>query len=334
MPTETINRLDSYWHPIAAAEDVTEQPARFTLLGDYIAAYRVDGRAVAFRDLCVHRGAALSLGCVQSGRLRCTYHGWEFDGTGKCVRIPSRPAEAPIPQAARIISLRTAEAYGLVWVNASDEATSVPPFPLGEYGSEGWRGFLSYRSHWRTSAARAVENFMDFSHFPYVHNGLLGTEDRALVEPYDVVELDEGGLFYAFEQEEPSELYGKGGSTRIRYEYYLYLPFMIHLRKVDTATNQATVISMVAAPTTAKTTDLYLWIVRNHSFDHPDAEFKDFTDRIMEQDRVVVESQRPEELPIELREELHVKLPDAASIAYRRLLAKYAEVAPFGAYGA
>lgn len=334
MTAETTRGLAGYWHPIASSEDLGDQPARYTLLGDHLVAYRVEGRPVAFRDLCVHRGAALSLGCVQEGRLRCAYHGWEFDGTGKCVRIPSRPPDAPIPQAARILSVRTAEAYGLVWVNCSEEPQQLPPFPHGEYDAEGWRGFLSYRSHWLTSAARAVENFMDFSHFPYVHGGLLGTEERALVEPYEVMDLEEEGLFYAFEQEEPSELYGKGGSQRIRYEYYLYMPFTIHLRKVDTASGETTVISMVASPTTAKTTDLYLWIVRNHSFDHPDAEFKDFTDVIMEQDRVVVESQRPEELPVELREELHVKVPDAASIAYRRQLAKYAAVEPFGAYGA
>jgi len=335
MATDTTTRrLDGYWHPIATVEEVSAQPVRYTLLEDYLVAYRVGGRAVAFRDLCVHRGAALSLGSVRDGRLRCAYHGWEYDEAGRCVRIPSRPPEAPIPQAARIMSVRTSEAYGLVWVNCSSEQTPVPPFPQDEYGKEGWRGFLSYRSHWRTSAARAVENFMDFSHFPYVHNGLLGTEDQALVEPYEVIELDEGGLFYAFEQEEPSDLYGKGGSQRIRYEYYLYMPFMIHLRKVDTATGQVTVISMVAAPATAKTTDLYVWIVRNHSLDQPDAEFKEFTDKIMEQDRVVVESQRPEELPVELREELHVKVPDAASIAYRRQLAKYAGVSPYGPHGA
>lgn len=334
MSPDTTHRLHDYWHPIGSAADVTGLPRRFPLLDDFVVSYRVDGRPVAFRDLCVHRGAALSLGCVRDGRLRCAYHGWEFDETGRCVRIPSRPADAPIPQAAQVRALQTREGYGLVWVNWSDATAPLPPFPHGEYDAEGWHGFLSYRSHWRTSAARAVENFMDFSHFPYVHGGLLGTEERSVVEPYDVIELEEGGLFYAFEQEEPSELYGKGGSARIRYEYFLYLPFMIHLRKVDATSGAVTLISMVAAPTSATTTELYLWIVRNHSFDQPDAEFQQFTDRIMEQDRIVVESQRPEELPLALREELHIKVPDAASMSYRRQLAKYADVAPFGAYGA
>jgi hypothetical protein len=54
----------------------------------------------------------------------------------------------------------------------------------------------------------------------------------------------------------------------------------------------------------------------------------------MEQDRAVVESQRPEQLPVDLREELHIKVPDAASILYRRLLSDLAKVETFGDYGA
>jgi len=42
----------------------------------------------------------------------------------------------------------------------------------------------------------------------------------------------------------------------------------------------------------------------------------------MEQDRVIVESQRPEEIPTDLRDELHLKVPDASGIAYRRVLGR------------
>ena len=41
------------------------------------------------------------------------------------------------------------------------------------------------------------------------------------------------GLFFAFEQQEPSDLYGKGGTATVRYEYTLCLPFTIHLNKVE-----------------------------------------------------------------------------------------------------
>jgi hypothetical protein len=142
------------------------------------------------------------------------------------------------------------------------------------------------------------------------------------------------GLAYAFEQEEPSELYGKGGTARIRYEYTLYMPFTIHLNKIEEDGVSATMISMATTPLTPATSELYVWIIRNHSFDRADREFGDFTNVIMEQDRVVVESQRPEQLPLDLREELHIKVPDAASILYRRLLSDLAKVETYGDYGA
>lgn len=325
--------LANYWHPVCATADVIEQPRRFTLLGEHIVAYRDGAGPVAMRDICVHRGAALSLGWIRDGRLTCPYHGWQYDRSGTCVRIPSRPAGAPIPRAARAQTYRTTERYGLLWVALDEPAAEVPAFPGDIFGRDGWREFLSYRKVWQTSAARAVENFMDFSHFPYVHPNLLGTEDRAEVPPHDVDETS-FGLAYAFEQEEPSELYGKGGMARIRYEYTLYMPFTIHLNKIEEDGVSATMISMATTPLTPTTSELYVWIVRNHSLDHADKEFGDFTNVIMEQDKAVVESQRPEQLPLDLREELHIKVPDAASILYRRLLSYLAKVEAFGDYGA
>jgi hypothetical protein len=38
---------------------------------------------------------------------------------------------------------------------------------------------------------------------------------------------------------------------------------------------------------------------------------------VLEQDRRVVESIRPEEIPASLKEELHIRVPDLASIPYR-----------------
>jgi phenylpropionate dioxygenase-like ring-hydroxylating dioxygenase large terminal subunit len=325
--------LAPFWHPICTSDEVTEQPRRFTLLDDFVVAFRDEHGVAAFRDLCVHRGAALSLGSVRDGTLVCPYHGWQYDRTGACVRIPSRPADAPIPHAAKAQAYRVQEKYGLVWVAREEPEMGVPLFPGDVFGQPGWTSFISYREVWNTSAARAVENFMDFSHFPYVHNGLLGTEDTAEIAPYTVEKRDDG-LFYFLEQEEPSDLYGAGGSQKVRYEYTLVVPFTIHLKKIEIGAGRETIISQLTLPRTSKTTELFVFIVRNHSHDEPDSKFGEFTNTIMEQDRVVVESQRPEELPASLREELHIKVPDAASLLYRQRLASLAKVEVFGPYGA
>ena len=44
----------------------------------------------------------------------------------------------------------------------------------------------------------------------------------------------------------------------------------------------------------------------------------------------IVESQRPEEIPTDLKDELHLKVPDASGIAYRRVLGRIDQVTPFG----
>lgn len=325
--------LAGFWHPIATVGEIDNQPRRFTLLDDFVVAFRDENGVAAFRDLCIHRGAALSLGWVRNGNLVCPYHGWQYDRSGACVRIPSRPADAPIPNAARATAYQVQEKYGLVWVAADEPRDEIPLFPGDIYDRPGWKSFISYREVWKTSAARAVENFMDFSHFPYVHNGLLGTEDNAEIAPYTVEKLD-NGLHYWLEQEEPSDLYGAGGSQKVRYEYTLVVPFTIHLKKIEIGTGRETIITQFTLPRTSTTTELFVFIVRNHSQDEPDSTFGDFTNTIMEQDRSVVESQRPEQLPESLREELHIKVPDAASLLYRQRLAALAKVEVFGPYGA
>lgn len=323
--------LTNYWHPIAPSSDIGEQPKRFPLLGDFVVAFRDENGVAVFRDLCIHRGAALSLGWIKDGTLTCPYHGWQYDRTGACVRMPSRPASAPIPKNARATAYRVQEKYGLVWVTTGEPTGDVPWVPDNAIGGDGWKSFLAYRCLWKTSAARSTENFMDFSHFPYVHPNLLGTEETAEVSPYEVQKLDDG-LFYTFEQYEPSELYG--GEHKTRFEYTVVLPFTVHLKKVDVGSGNITTLSLFVTPQDDKNSELYVVISRNHGFEIPDAEFAAFTQTIMDQDQPVVESQRPEELPTSLREELHIKVPDSASLLYRQQLAKLAQVDVFGPYGA
>ena len=93
--------LENYWHPIARCGEVSDQPRRFHLLGTELVAFRDDDGVAVFKDVCIHRGSALSLGSVIDGRLRCAYHGWEYDRAGTCVKIPSLPPGSSVPNKAR-----------------------------------------------------------------------------------------------------------------------------------------------------------------------------------------------------------------------------------------
>ncbi|MCE2525659.1 MAG: hypothetical protein J4F99_06890, partial [Acidimicrobiia bacterium] len=86
-----------------------------------------------------------------------------------------------------------------------------------------------------------------------------------------------------------------------------------------------TTVTFIASPTDTAETFILGYLSRNHSLDVPDEYFVDGFAVVMEQDRVVVESQDPPELPLDLREELHLKVADGASMVYRRLLRELAE---------
>ena len=93
--------LREYWHPVAYVSEVIDGgPLAVTLLEEPLVLARIDGQVSAFRDICVHRGTALSLGSVDENGLRCGYHGWCYDGEGRCTKIPARP-ELKIPSRAQ-----------------------------------------------------------------------------------------------------------------------------------------------------------------------------------------------------------------------------------------
>ncbi len=76
-------------------------------------------------------------------------------------------------------------------------------------------------------------------------------------------------------------------------------------------------IMNAASPVSARKTRLFAPIVRNFDQHLPVADAHAFNLRIFEEDRRIVESQRPARLPLDPTAEMHIPA-DASSIAYRR----------------
>src|SRR5438094_5977642 len=169
MPNEALR---SFWYPVAATDELGPAPLATRLLDQRIVVYRAGERLVAFEDLCIHRGTPLSLGWIENDNLICAYHGWTYAPDGACARIPSLPANRGIPRKARATSYHVAQRYGLIWVCLDKPRAPIPDLPQLEDPS--YYTFFNGALEWNTSAARMVENFIDISHFPFVHPGLLG----------------------------------------------------------------------------------------------------------------------------------------------------------------
>ncbi|MEU4236705.1 Rieske 2Fe-2S domain-containing protein [Actinoplanes sp. NPDC026619] len=88
------------WTAIAADVDVSTRPLAVTAGGVPLVVLRPSPGAepVVFADRCPHRLVPLSAATVEGGRMRCAYHGWEFDAAGNCVSLPSQEG-APPPRA-------------------------------------------------------------------------------------------------------------------------------------------------------------------------------------------------------------------------------------------
>ena len=314
--------LRRFWHPVAYSSDLTEAPVKAFLLGEQLVLVRFRDGARAFLDLCAHRGTALSLGWLDDDRLVCAYHGWTYADDGRCVRIPARHGPN-IPSRARLQPFPAVERGGLVWVCLEPEPMYPPPdFP--EFDHPSYRVTTGQAYEWACSAPRRLENFVDFAHFAWVHEGLLGSRDHPEVPEHEVWREGHELRFFSRVVEPPTgvtkePLALSGPLVEVDNTYRLFMPLTIYLDRRFPGDNHY-VLFMSASPTGPKRTRSFWFIARNYALDRDDDEFLKFEELILEQDKPVVESQRPEELPIDLSAELHVRGVDRVSLEYRKWL--------------
>jgi phenylpropionate dioxygenase-like ring-hydroxylating dioxygenase large terminal subunit len=321
--TAHATALRRCWHPVAYAAEVAAAPRAAELLGRPLVLWR-DSRGVAhaFDDLCVHRGTALSLGSVRGDELVCAYHGWRYRGDGACTHIPQLAEPAAVPSRARAAAHRCGERYGLIWVALEEPRWPLPEVP--ELEDPAWRVVHTGPFPWRCDASRQVENFTDFGHFPFVHPGLLGDPDQAVVAPYEV-RVDGHVLRYDYarpdsKNTEDFPVYAEGGreADRRLTSYALHLPYTI-VEHIGWGTDERLVYFFASQPVASDRCVGYCLVARNYNLDQADAVMQEFERVIFAQDQRVVESQRPEAVPFDLAAELHLRF-DALAVAYRRAM--------------
>jgi renierapurpurin 18,18'-hydroxylase len=135
----TIGAHPDYWYPAAWSRELKADrsyTARFA--GEPIVLVRPAGGPVfALEDRCAHRQVPLSKGVVDGCGIRCCYHGWRYDGSGRCIDVPYL-GKGKLPNGVR--SYPCFERDGIIFVcrgwrpRPNRRSASAPPHA----GSENW----------------------------------------------------------------------------------------------------------------------------------------------------------------------------------------------------
>jgi len=303
------------WHPVATLSQLeAKNILAGRLLGEDVVLWRVNEQTQVWQDLCIHRGTRLSLGQVIDGdKLECPYHGWTYKAEGKCVHIPAHPEQMP-PQKAVVKTYKAKEQYGLVWVSLGKPAYDIPPFP--EWDNNSFRKIFCGPYQVQASGPRIIENFLDVGHFPFVHEGILGVRDRPEIEDYESEIGPEGVVSKGVRIYQPDP-YGTGRGDTVAYTYRAFRPLTAYFIKESAKFGFS--IFLTIAPHEKVESTAWMWMAMNYGHDIPKQELVAYQDEIFAQDRPIVQSQRPELLPLDLQAELHLR-SDRTAIAYRQWL--------------
>jgi phenylpropionate dioxygenase-like ring-hydroxylating dioxygenase large terminal subunit len=302
------------WHPVARAADVAEGGVLgIRLLGEDVVVWRVSGQVMAWQDLCLHRGTRLSKGWVEGERLVCPYHGWQYSIAGRCAHIPAHPDQIP-PTKAVVKTYYACEQYDLIWVALAQPEHDLPRFP--EWDKPEYRKLLGGPYFVKASGPRIIENFLDVAHFPFVHEGSLGVRDRPEILDYEAEITPEGVIARNVRVYQPDP-YGTGQGDTVAYLYRALRPLTAYLLKESDGPSLS--ILLMVTPHEATESTAWMWIAMNYGHHIPAQELIKWQDGIFAQDQPILESQRPELLPLDLQAELHLR-SDRTAIAYRKWL--------------
>jgi phenylpropionate dioxygenase-like ring-hydroxylating dioxygenase large terminal subunit len=318
--------LRKFWYAVMPISHLADGPRPFTLLGEKIVLWlKADGTPAALQDRCCHRTAQLSKGFVENDNIVCGYHGWTYDCSGACVRIPQNADAAnPIPPGTRVTSYFCQERYGYAWVALEQPLRDIPDFP--EDALPGYRRIFQFYERWETSPLRFMENSFDNAHFSYVHRATFGVYEQPKPEKASINETD-----YGFESETlvpvknvPASYRVTGVTTPFTKRHMFnrwYLPFVRRFGCKYPESGRDHIIYNCATPMDDGSVMLAQWLYRNDSeADCPEAELIAWDTPILGEDRGILEATDPDVcIDIGRRQEMHMA-SDKPGLIMRKML--------------
>jgi phenylpropionate dioxygenase-like ring-hydroxylating dioxygenase large terminal subunit len=321
--TPANNMLKNLWYAVEFSNAIGNSPKLLKILDRELVLYRTaQGHIHAIDNTCVHRGAALANGWIENDWIVCPYHGWQYGADGTCRKIPSLSPTATIPTQAKMSTYPVREKYGWIWLFLGEgepgELPAIPNFP--DLKSPKLRS-IQGEFNWNANYERVLENGLDFAHAPFVHAGAFGNPDRPEIQDLKIENYAGGASATVYLAATPPKglwrLLVRGERAPIQTRTGFFLPNLTFL-EVYLPFGQLTIWT-AHVPIDLQTT-VSKWINFRSFFTGKWADRDAYarTLKIFEQDRPIVESQRPQILPTDRTSELYVAA-DALQLQYRKL---------------
>jgi len=211
------------------------------------------------------------------------------------------------------------ERYGFVWTSMGTPPAEL--FAIPEFAEADRFNICAGSIGVNVSAPRAIENFLDMGHFPYVHTGILGDEPHTEVKEYDVETSDARDEILATRCRffQPMAALSAGGGMEVEYVYRVPHPYCSVLYKsCPTDATRMDVIAIFCQPTSEETIRAHLLLSMIDEVNTL-AGMRRFQQTIFGQDKPILENQYPKKLPLDPRAETPIRA-DKSAIAYRRWL--------------
>jgi phenylpropionate dioxygenase-like ring-hydroxylating dioxygenase large terminal subunit len=236
---------------------------------------------------------------------------------GEPIRITLQAGQPMVTASGRVLPSQAR--YGHVWTSLGTPAH--PLFDIPEADQPGRRLVDVGLVRVKCSPLRAVENFLDIAHFPFVHTDILGAEPHTEVGRYDVAIRDEVDEVWATKVHfyQPQAAKSAAGGITTEYMYRVPAPTVSVLYKTcPPRPGEWDVITLFVQPLTETLCEVWPWMAL---FDDSTSltDLIHFQQTIFLQDRSILENQQPSLLPLDPGLEIPTRA-DLTSVAYRRWL--------------
>jgi nitrite reductase/ring-hydroxylating ferredoxin subunit len=174
-----LGGLQNYWFVIGHSSEFKKRKyQKRKLSGVPILIWRDEAKKLhAMLDVCAHKKSPLLVCDYKQNVVQCPYHGWKFDKEGKLLEIPSSP-HLKEKIKCQIDTFPVVEQDGLVWIFPQQGVEPQQlPMALNDCKGKAWGTYFTTYD-FETNEELLIENFMDSSHTPTIHNKIIRDDQK------------------------------------------------------------------------------------------------------------------------------------------------------------